>query len=126
MSRPWVTPDEVREYTEEKSVQERTDARLKVDISRAEQYVITLTHNDFSKYEEIPDAVKTAVLILAEAYGHNAVLKKNGIKSESYDDYSYTVENSEISIESLYLSSLLDLYVISEPRGGVTVRLRRL
>ena len=126
MNRPWVTPDEVREYSEEKAVQERTDVRLRVDISRAEQYVITLTHNDFSKYKEIPEEVKTAVLILAEAYGHNAVLKKSGIKSENFDDYSYTAENSEISIESLDLAALLDPYVICKPRGGVTVRLRRL
>ncbi len=126
MSRPWVTPDEVREYSEEKAVQERTDVRLRVDISRAEQYVITLTHNDFSKYKEIPEEVKTAVLILAEAYGHNAVLKNSGIKSENFDDYGYTVENTEISIESLDLAALLDPYVISEARGGITVRLRRL
>ena len=37
--RPWVTPQEVRDYTEIKSVQERNDTRIAVDISRAEQDV---------------------------------------------------------------------------------------
>ena len=68
--RPWVTPEEVKEYSEIPAVQQRSDARLAVDITRAEQYVITYTHNSF-KEGDLPQAVKTAVLILAEAYGHN-------------------------------------------------------
>lgn len=46
--RPWATPEEVREYSDIKAVQERTDERIAVDISRAEQYVISYTNNDFS------------------------------------------------------------------------------
>ena len=124
--RPWVKPEEVKEYSENKEVQERSDARLRVDISRAEQYVITTTHNDFKQYEELPEEVRTAVLILAEAYAHNAVIKRSGVKSESFDDYSYTAENTETDIESLDLSALLDAYVIPAARNGVTLRLRRL
>ena len=45
--RPWVTPQEVRDYSEIPSVQKRSDTRLAVDIARAEQYVITYTHNTF-------------------------------------------------------------------------------
>ncbi|EJW90353.1 hypothetical protein YqbG, partial [gut metagenome] len=45
--RPWVTPKEVREYSEIEAVQKRSDTRLTVDIARAEQYVITYTHNSF-------------------------------------------------------------------------------
>ena len=30
-TRPWVTPQEVREYSENAAVQARTDARLNVD-----------------------------------------------------------------------------------------------
>lgn len=43
--RPWVTPEEVKEYSEIPAVQQRSDTRLTVDIARAEQYVITYTHN---------------------------------------------------------------------------------
>lgn len=125
-ARPWVTPQEVREYSEIKSVQKRNDARLVVDISRAEQYVITLTHNDFSSYKEIPASVKTAVLILAEAYAHNAVLLSNNKKSETFDDYSYTAESSGIPLDSLDISSLLDAYVLNESKNNINMRLRKL
>jgi hypothetical protein len=125
-ARPWVTPQEVRDYSEIKEIQERTDARLKVDISRAEKYVITLTHNSFEAFEEIPEDVKTAVCILAEAYGQRAIQSAKSVKSETFDDYSYTAESSTISIDDLDLAALLDEFVINEPRNGVTMRMRRL
>ncbi|PLT76264.1 DUF3199 family protein [Mediterraneibacter gnavus] len=124
--RPWVTPQEVREYSEIAAVQQRSDARLTVDIARAEQYVITYTHNSFEDKEEIPAAVKTAVLILAEAYGHNAVVAAKEVKSETFDDYSYTTEAKQISAEALDLAALLDEFVVKEPRNGVTLRMRKL
>lgn len=124
--RPWVTPQEVKEYSEIPAVQQRSDARLTVDIARAEQYVITYTHNSFKDMEEIPQAVKTAVLILAEAYGHNAAIAAKEVKSETFDDYSYTAETSQISVEVLDLAALLDDYVIAQPRNGVTLRMRKL
>lgn len=124
--RPWVTPQEVKEYSEIPAVQQRSDARLTVDIARAEQYVITYTHNSFKDVAEIPQAVKTAVLILAEAYGHNAAIAAKEVKSETFDDYSYTAETSQISVEALDLAALLDDYVIAQPRNGVTLRMRKL
>lgn len=123
--RPWVTPGDVREYSEIPAVQQRSEARLTVDIARAEQYVITYTHNSF-KEGELPQAVKTAVLILAEAYGHNAVIAAKEVKSETFDDYSYTAETSQISLEALDLAALLDDYVKTEPRNGVMLRMRKL
>lgn len=126
MDRPWVTPQELREYSDIKQVQERTDARLAVDISRAEQYILTLTHNDFSSYKEVPPEVKTATLLLAEAYGYNTALKTKNIKSETLDDYSYTAENTAIPIDELDIAALLDKYVIAAPRNGVSMRMRKL
>ena len=110
-TRPWVTPAEVRAYSDRVDVQARSDARLAVDISRAEQYVITFTHNDFldsTEYPTVPEAVKTAVILLAEAYAYNAVVSSKELKSETYDDYSYTAERSAVSVESLDLAALLD------------------
>lgn len=125
--RPWITPQEVKEYSEIPEVQQRTDTRLAVDIARAEQYVITYTHNSFSDMETIPDSVKMAVLLLAEAYAHTAAtVTKNKIKSETFDDYSYTAEASQISVEGLDLAALLDEYVKTEPRNGVALRMRKL
>lgn len=124
--RPWVIPQEVKEYSEIPAVQKRSDTRLTVDIARAEQYVITYTHNSFKDEEEIPQAVKTAVMILAEAYGHNAAISAKEVKSETFDDYSYTAETSQISVEALDLAALLDDFVKAEPRNGVTLRMRKL
>ncbi|MFG6378595.1 MAG: head-tail connector protein [Lachnospiraceae bacterium] len=125
-NRPWVKPEEVKEYSEIPAVQQRSDTRITVDIARAEQYVITYTHNSFQDEKEIPPAVKTAVLILAEAYGHNAGMAAKEIKSETFDDYSYTAETSQINIETLNLAALLDSFVKTEPRNSVTFRMRRL
>lgn len=124
--RPWVTPEEVKEYSEIAEVQQRSDARLAVDIARAEQYVITYTHNSFKNEKEIPSSVRTAVLILAEVYGYNAGITAKKIKSETFDEYSYTTETSKINIEALDLAALLDDFVKTEPRNGVTLRMRKL
>ena len=125
--RPWATPDEVREYSDHASVKARTDAKLAVDITRAEQYVIAYTNNDFSdaeKFPVIPEPVKTAVILLAEHYGFKA---RNGglMKSETYDDYSYTAAEGTL-IDLLDLRPLLDDFVIAAPKCGVTMKLRKL
>ena len=124
--RPWATPEEVREYSDIKAVQERTDERIAVDISRAEQYVISYTNNDFSGYERIPQNVKTAVILLAEAYGYNTVVSSKEFKSETFDDYCYTAESKEIRAENLDVEPLLKEYIRVKPKNGVIMRLRRL
>lgn len=127
VQRPWITPQEVKDYSEIPEVQQRIDTRLAVDIARAEQYVITYTHNSFSDMEILPDSVKTAVLLLAEAYAHTAAtVAQSKIKSETFDDYSYTAETGQISVEGLDLAALLDEYVNTEPRNSVTLRMRKL
>lgn len=125
-NRPWVTPQEVYDYSEIAVVQVRPESKVKVDIIRAEQYVIAYTNNGFEDYETIPEPVKAAVLLLAEAYAYNSTLKESTIKSETFDDYSYTAETTAINIDDLDLAALLDPYIIDEPRGGVFMRLRKL
>lgn len=130
--RPWVLPEDVKTYTEIEAVQNRSEARLEVDIARAEQYVITYTHNQFEDCTEVPPPVKTAVILLAEAYAsHTNQLKRTGggaLKSETFDDYSYTAGDStfESLVKDLDLAALLDNYVIVVPNSGVTMRLRKL
>lgn len=124
--RSWVTPKEVRDYSDIKAIQERTDSRLAVDISRAEQYVISYTNNDFSEYEEIPQNVKTAVILIAETYGYNNAVSSKELKSETFDDYSYTAENTSRSLDEMGLDSLLEEFVRVKEKGTVTMRLRRL
>lgn len=124
-ARPWLTPQEVREYAELPAVQSRTDNRLAVDIARAQQYIVSYTHRDFV-VEDLPPAVKTAALLLAEFYARSAIAGGQTLKSESFDDYSYMAESSSLNIEELDLPALLDDFVQAQPKCGVTMRLRSL
>lgn len=127
MKRPWIYPEDVRNYTDHKDVADRNDARLAIDIARAEQKVINITHNRFEDYDELPQSVRTAVILVAEAYAKNAVeATKRNIKSESFDDYSYTVERAMIDIDALDLDDLLSDYVLEAGKGNITMRLRKL
>jgi len=126
LKRPWVTPKEVRDYSEFDSVQKRTDVKLTIDISRAEQYVIDYTHNTFEKCSALPTSVRTAVILLSELYAHNAVERTKQLKSETFDDYSYTAESTILDIKDLDLPSLLDEYVNIQANGTVTMRMRKL
>lgn len=131
-TRPWVLPKEVKAYTDIEAVQQRKKDKLEMDIARAEQYVITYTHNRFEGYDKIPGPVRTAVILLAEAYASYAnQLKKTGggaVKSETFDDYSYTAGEGtfEDFVKALDLAALLDDFVIKQASGTVTMRMRRL
>lgn len=109
-TRPWVEPSEVREYSEFSCVQERSEHRLTVDIARAEQYIIWYCGRDFHDMA-LPESVRLATLILAEAYAYNAsaaggdgatgtTVSSGGkrLKSETYDDYSYTSDDGAYSL----------------------------
>ena len=39
-TRPWAITAEVKEYSDLPAVQNRTDAKVATDITRAEQYII--------------------------------------------------------------------------------------
>lgn len=127
--RPWVKPQEVKDYTEFQEVKDRDDKKLTVDIARAEHWVIDYCNNRFDdeKFQTIPEPVKTAVILIAEAYAHNAVeATKARLKSETFDDYAYTAERSMLSVKDLDVASLLDDYTIAQPQNDVTMRLRKL
>lgn len=128
--RPWVSPQDVKEYTELKEVQNRSDEKLKIDITRAEQRVINITNNRFddeTKYPEIPEQVKIATILIAEAYAKNAGEKaQKNYKSETFDDYSYTVESSTIDLDTMGLDELLSEFVVETGIGKVVMKLRSL
>lgn len=129
-NRPWITPDDVIAYTDYKQVKERSAEKLLFDISRAEQYIISYTNNDFSDYEVIPEPVRTAAILLAEAYAYNACADARSggrrMKSESFDDYSYSSDDAYMNIDDLDVKILLDQYIKVAARNGVTLRMRKL
>jgi len=131
-TRPWITPKDVTDYTEYAEVKARAEAKLNVDISRAEQYIITYTNNKFNgtasdgTAEPLPEPVKTATIILAESYAYNAIEATRRKKSESFDDYSYTAESNAVEISSLGLEPLLDEYKIVKSKSEIVMKLRAL
>ena len=128
VNRPWVTPADVKAYSDYEDVQQRNDTKLAVDITRAEQMVISYTHNRFDDeaLEAIPEGVKTAVILLAERYAHTAYKTTRAYQSETFDDYSYTANDSEVSLADMGLAALLDDYVLSAANGSLFMRLRKL
>lgn len=66
-------------------------------------------------------------MLAADAYAKNAVEKaKKQIKSETFDDYSYTVGPAEVDLASLGLEELLEAFIVAPERGNTVMRLRRL
>lgn len=127
-ARPWVTPEDVRQYTSHEDVSNRPDEKLVFDISRAELKVIAKTNNSFGEeYPEIPDPVKMAVILLAEAYAKNSIeATKKRIRSETFDEYSYSVESGTVDIDNLDIEDLLADYVLAKGRGKTVMRMRAL
>lgn len=128
--RPWAAPSDVKAYSDFQAVKNRTDEKLKIDITRAEQYIISYTNNRFdddAKYPQIPEAVKTAVILVAEVYAYNAVEGERKLKSETFDDYSYTLSDANApKLDALDLGPLLDEFALVQARSGVTMKLRKL
>ena len=128
MARPWVTPDNVKEYSDLEDVLNRSEKKLKYDIQRAEAYIISFTNNSFSDDDYpggVPEDVKLADVILAEYFAHN---KQNiGKKtSETFDDYAYTSSSSEIDVKTLGIETLLESHLRSKASEKLTMRLRKL
>ncbi len=124
--RPWVTPDEVKAYTDHDEVANRDEAKLRMDIFRAEQKVISITHNRFDsgELEVLPEPVRVAVLIVAEAFAKNSIEKaKKQIRSETFDDYSYSVGSGVIDIDGLDLDDLLKDYTVDGGAGNIVLRM---
>ena len=55
MQRPWISPDDVKEYTDYPEVAERSEGKLKQDILRAEMKIIKITNNRFDDDEKYPE-----------------------------------------------------------------------
>jgi hypothetical protein len=125
-TRPWITPADVKDYTEFPKVKERSDPKLQLDIVRAEQYIISKTNNKFDDdaYPTIPEPVKLATILVAEFYANAAADDASKFESETFDDYSYT--RSDIKVEDLDLEPLLKDYVIVASKNQVSMNLRKL
>ena len=131
ITRPWITPQDVKDYTDYQKVKGRSDEKLKVDITRAESRVISYTGNRFDgiEYPVLPESVRTAAILVAEMYAFNAAEGadgKGGYKSETFDDYSYTMADTGEKLDNLDLRPLLDEYIVTGSCGNINMKLRKL
>lgn len=82
----------------------------------------------------MPDNVILADKLLSEyyaarAYNFSVQASADGMKSETYDDYSYTKSDASgltYSEDDLNLASLLDEFIIPEATGKVLFRMRKI
>ncbi|WYU49970.1 DUF3199 family protein [Bacillus sp. FSL K6-0047] len=117
----FITPDDLKEYSSFSVIQKRSDVHLRNDIVEAEVEIKRLAGQDFSDYEELPEAVKIATLKMAQYFAltnaDQAMAK--GIKQERFENYSYTLEGRE----KPDVSGLLSAYV-KKPIKDDTARVR--
>lgn len=114
-ARPWVKPEDLKMYTDYEDVGQRSDEKIKIDISRAESYVMHHTGQAFEN-GVLPENIRIAVLLLAEYYAHLNYRASTGtIQSETFDDYSYVTEIREIEFEDLNIRDLLMPYLGTAP-----------
>ncbi len=130
-TRPWITPAEVKDYTEFDNVKNRPDPKLLTDIARAELYIIHRTNNDFADaeaYPAIPVDIKTATLLVAEFYANAAQQDpQKTYQSETFKDYSYTVSSgSDKSADDLDISALIATHIKTASTGTLNMKLRKL
>ncbi len=135
-TRPWLTPEELKEYTDFEKVKNRDDIKVKTDITRAENYIIHRTNNDFSNeiYITVPDAIKLATLLVAEYYSQSSAVDKDSdtlysdYQSESFKDYSYTKKSSvrDRSVEDIDIDALISRYIKQPITDSVRIGLRKL
>lgn len=130
-TRPWITPQEIKEYTDFEKVKARSDVKIQADIVRAENYIIHRTNNDFQdseKYPEIPSDIKLATMLVAEFYANTATQDpQKKYQSETFKDYSYTVSSgSDMSVDDLDISALISAYVRNKAVGTLGLKMRKL
>jgi hypothetical protein len=129
-TRPWVTPEEVIEYTDFEKVKTRSTAKLQADIVRAENYIIHRTNNTFQdneKYPEIPSDIKLATMLIAEFYANTATQDpQKRYQSETYKDYSYTISGGDMSVDDIDISALISPYILKQAVGNLDMKLRKL
>lgn len=125
---PWITPQEVRNFTSYEEVKNKSDVQLAIIIQRATNKIINYTHNSFedseNKVEPLPEEIKNIAILLAEALTYNDYLTINGKKSETFDDYSYSADIKSISVEDI-LADIPERFV-SSGNGNVSFRMFKL
>lgn len=124
-----IVPQDVKDYTTSSKVKARTDEQLNIDIGRAELKLEAMTgrKTDDPIFSPLPAQIETFLILWSEYYGAASDFESTGIKSETFDDYSYTKEKAT-TIPIPDTNNLIENYKIENAQVGkeIFMRMRRL
>lgn len=125
-----IKPEQVIAYTEFEAVKEREPTKLESDILQAEIELFNKAGHKFSdaKYSPLPAEVQLALIKLTEYYAlvnsDESMIK--GYKSESLENYSYTLsDGTGVSKPSIDLL-IADYVVKAAPKRPISFKMRAL
>lgn len=121
---PYITPQELIDFTPIDAIKNRSTTLLTYDILEATAEIDQICGHDFNDttvYPSIPDAVKLAALKLSQYFSivnsDESVIK--AIKSQNIGDFSFSSDG----VEKPSVMHLLRPYITSTPKTG-NVRMR--
>ncbi len=138
MDRPFVTPQDVKDFSTYDTIQEMTDSVIANQIARAELWIMSYCKRNFADLDEETTDADILILadkILTEAFSVNAQLRSMTVNSSLDGRYiaqevnpNYTFHYSQASNETINMDelfsevgSMLDV-LIAKDNGRTTVR----
>ena len=115
-----IVPQEVRDYSTIKSVKDRSEEQLIIDIIQAESKLMEVTGRatDDAIFSPLPEGVNVFLIRWAEYYAANSDFANSGqYKSETFDDYKYDKFDTA-KIVSPDINGLIKSYIMIEDVTG--------
>lgn len=110
----FIVAADLIKYTDSEKVKKRNPEKLDMDIRRAEKTVLHLLNrkpDDSIFLNGAPEDIKSAIILYAEYYALWEIRKhSSGYKSESFDDYSYTLTD-DFKLEEPDVKELIREYI---------------
>ncbi|MBC1233156.1 DUF3199 family protein [Listeria booriae] len=112
----YITPKELKTYSEFESVQERSDESLLLDIIEAESDLESTLRQPISEVldvdEKLPEKLRIALLKLAQFFAliNSDDSIQKGYTSEKMSDYSYTIGSGD-SLKKPDISGLINGFI---------------
>ncbi|MBC1209475.1 protein YqbG [Listeria booriae] len=112
----YITPQELKSYSEFEAVKERSDDSLSLDIIEAESDLESTLRQPISEVldvdEKLPEKLRIALLKLAQFFAliNSDDSIQKGYTSEKMSDYSYTIGSGD-SLKKPDISGLINGFI---------------
>ncbi|MBC6308122.1 DUF3199 family protein [Listeria sp. FSL L7-1582] len=112
----YITPQELKSYSEFEAVQDRSDGSLLLDIIEAESELESTLRQPISEVldvdEKLPEKLRIALLKLAQFFAliNSDDSIQKGYTSEKMSDYSYTIGSGD-SLKKPDISGLINGFI---------------